>query len=342
MMRLACALLLAASLHAAAEGSFVMTLYHHVSADTPRSTSLTVDELESHILWLKDNGFQIKALPDAIAGLQAGDYSRTDRIAVITFDDSYDNICEAGWPLLQQHRVPFTLFVTTEFVRQKYSSQCSIEQLKAMSDSGLVIIGNHSMTHPHMTDTSPYADKSAWLAAMREEITGAAAFIEQHFGPQPKYFAYPYGEYNQPLQQLLAELGYTGFGQHSGAVGKHSDFLALPRFPLAGNFSRLDTLADKMNSLAFPATAELSSDNPIAVDADANPPRLVLQLQQPVAGKVNCFLANGTPLPIEQQAGRIMVQAETPLGKGRQRYNCTAASGVPGRFYWFSHQWLLE
>jgi hypothetical protein len=30
------------------------------------------------------------------------------------------------------------------------------------------------------------------------------------------------------------------------------------------------------------------------------------------------------------------------LPKGRSRYNCTARDSETGRYYWFSHAWLLS
>ena len=64
-------------------------------------------------------------------------------------------------------------------------------------------------------------------------------------------FAYPYGEWNVGLRALVAELGFTAaFGQHSGAVGAHSDTLNLPRFALNqryGEFDRFKLIVDTLS-----------------------------------------------------------------------------------------------
>jgi hypothetical protein len=36
---------------------------------------------------------------------------------------------------------------------------------------------------------------------------------------------------------------------------------------------------------------------------------------------------------------RFILQAAKPMSAGRDRYNCTAL--VHGRYYWYSHMWLL-
>lgn len=326
----------------AQSGSVVVLQYHNVSETTPRSTSISLDELKAHLQWLRDNHFTIKPLDIAVQEAQAGKYTSTDRIAAITFDDSHISVCETAWPYLQAEKVPFTIFINSDPIERRFKNQCNVQQLQTMAKSGLVIMGNHGKHHAHMVDKTGFASEQAWLASITEEIDAAHAFIEQHLGKQPLLFAYPYGEYNKTVQDLLKVRGYIAFGQQSGAIGQHSDPLGLPRFPLSGNYANLKTIPDKLNSLTFPARVEISSDNPISKDSKANPPRLVLHLDQPIAHAINCFLASGKPIAVQQEKLTVIVQHKEALGEGRQRYNCTAKSDQAGRYYWFSHQWLID
>lgn len=325
-----------------ADGAVAIMQYHNVSVQTPRSTSVSLEELKGHIKWLKDNQFQIKALDVALNELKNNEYSNQDRIATITFDDSHISVCLTAWPYLRDAGIPFTLFVNTDPVARGFKSQCSIEQLQEMKKSGLVILANHSKSHAHMANINDYPNEQAWRDFVNNEIDEAQAFLEKHFGKTAKIFAYPYGEYNTKLQQILEKKGYIAFGQQSGAVGIHSDFLGLPRFPLSGTYANLKTLPDKMRSLAFPVVASYSSDNPIKTGSDNNPPVLTLQLKNRIDSRVNCFLATGSPITVEQTSDTITITHKAPLNAGRQRYNCTAQSGIPGRYYWYSHQWLME
>ena len=43
----------------APEGHAVITIYHHVSDTTPRSTSLTAEELRIQMEYLRDNNFEV-------------------------------------------------------------------------------------------------------------------------------------------------------------------------------------------------------------------------------------------------------------------------------------------
>lgn len=334
-------ILLFAPLSSFAEGSLVVLMYHNVSDTTPRSTSVTLSELKEHIQWLRDNNFQILDLQEALNGIKQNKFTEQDYIVALSFDDSHKSVCDTAWPYLQANNIPFSFFINSDPIERGFGSQCTIEQLQAMTKSDLVTIGNHGKTHIHMANRFDYESEDAWLAAITKEIDHAENFIQKKLGKKPSLFAYPYGEYNRKVQELLKERGYIAFGQQSGAIGKNSDWLALPRFPAAGQYANLKTLASKLKSLAFPASIEVSADNPIAIDSQANPPTLAMQLTHTPYGKINCFLADGSPIKVEKNGLNVSVQSPTKLNKGRQRYNCTASSGKDGRFYWFSHQWLL-
>ncbi|MFY9411773.1 MAG: polysaccharide deacetylase family protein [Dethiobacteria bacterium] len=60
--------------------------------------------------------------------------------------------------------------------------------------------GNHSLTHPHLTQMS--------AAAIREEIRQSTQLIWNISGTRPYLFRPPYGEYNNQLLTILAEEGY--------------------------------------------------------------------------------------------------------------------------------------
>ena len=61
-------------------------------------------------------------------------------------------------------------------------------------------LGNHSLTHPHMTGLT--------RAEMEHEIQESTRIIKQVTGIRPYLFRPPYGEYDQRLLEVLAENGY--------------------------------------------------------------------------------------------------------------------------------------
>ena len=80
-----------------------------------------------------------------------------------------------------------------------------------------------------------------WINRLEKELLKAELRIEQQTGQSHRYLAYPFGEFNTEIKNMLEANDFIGLAQNSGAVGVNSDFLALPRFPLASIYANLDT-----------------------------------------------------------------------------------------------------
>ncbi len=324
----------------AAQSSAVILQYHHVSHDTPPDTSVTPEQFIQHLNWLEKEDFSILALPDIVETLKKGKSFTQDKVVGISFDDAGLSVCDTAWPILQKRQLPFTVFINTEPVEKNYRSQCSWKALKRMAESGLMTVANHTHRHLHMISAEVSQNPDPSLT--RQEITVAQDLLKSRLGQVSHLFAYPYGEYNRALAELVTELGYAGFGQHSGAIGPYSDFSALPRFPASGQHADLKSLSVKLLSLPLPARAEPQSDNPVHLSGKDNPPTLHLTLLEPMSHSLNCFDASGQAIHTTQKGLHIEVVSPKALSLGRHRYTCTARSETPGRFYWLSHQWLVE
>ena len=323
--------------HAAA----VILQYHHVSAKTPASTSVSPETFKVHLDWLAENKFTIISIDTLVDHLKNKKPFATDRNVVITFDDAGASVCDTAWPILKERKLPFTVFINTQPLEQSYRSQCKWEELKTMLDSGLMTAGNHTHTHAHMV--SAEFGKGDWRAAALKEIKDAESIIEKELGVKPTVFAYPYGEYNETLTKLVGELGLVGFGQHSGAIGFHSDLTALPRYPAAGTYANIKTLATKMRTLPYAAEVSFNAQNPLPLAGNTNPPLMIIKPANPAMLKTTrCYDGVGKVLGTKIVDGAIHLQNANTLPAGRNRYTCTAPSPLRGRYYWLSQQWLVE
>ena len=202
-----------------------------------------------------------------------------------------------------------------------------------------VTFANHTMDHLHLLEKQPGESEQAWLKRVWQNITSAEKIIQQHTGESLKYLAYPFGEYNHTLAKRLAEHGYTGFGQHSGAFGKFTDMTAIPRFPAAGPYARLSTLKTKMASLAMPVVnASLADPQMASRQLDDT---VTITLDESAAKDVRlsqlaCYYQGGT-LDVVNTASEFNFSLDAKLPIGRSRVNCTAPSeSAGGRFYWYS------
>ncbi|MDP5460552.1 polysaccharide deacetylase family protein [Alishewanella sp. SMS8] len=315
----------------------VMLIYHHVASDTPRVSSVTPDELRAHLSYFRDNNFQVIGLDVLIQQLTSGQ-PIADNAVVITFDDSYENNFTTAHPILQEFGYPYTLFISPGAIDQRIGPVLTWPQVKQMSDDG-VLIANHAMWHEHMATRNKDETEVAWLERMKQSILQAEQRIQEETGQQHKWLAYPYGEFNNALEDLVQQLGFIGIGQQSGAIGPLTKLTRIPRYPAAGQYADLKDLSQKLRTLAFPITEYVMADQQVS----ANPPtlRLSLQIEDFRRQQLRCYAGSEVLEPVWLDATTFEVTASKPLNRGRSRYNCTAPSlSKKGYFYWYSQPWL--
>ncbi|RUO42712.1 polysaccharide deacetylase [Aliidiomarina taiwanensis] len=321
--------------------SVSILLYHHVSETTPRVTSVSPDELRSHLGYLRDNNFAVIDLHHALAGMR-GEKELPEKSVVITFDDAYQNIFNAARPILKEFNMPWALFVSTDFIGDTPGHYMSWTQLQTLHQEG-VVIANHSSDHAHLPMRKANESNDAWRTRVVENIENAQALLEQHVGIQHKLFAYPYGEYDNALKAIVKELGYTAFGQHSGGAGPRSDMQAIPRFAAAGIYSNINTLDTKMAALNFPVTNLKYEDTLLAYHETKPYVEVEMDTADIHTHQVQCFISGEIYKPEWLSETRFRVQTNKDLPVGRSRYNCTAPSkSLRGRYYWFSMQWIRQ
>ena len=315
----------------------VILLYHHVSTETPASTSISPEQFRIHMQHLADNHTVI-SLSNMVKALQKGE-SLPDKAVAITFDDGFANILENADPILKSFEFPYTVFINPDQIGKR-KNQLSWEQVKAMSREG-VDFANHTLSHHHMLTRQPDESEQQWLARNTMDVMDAEQKIKKELGYSLKFLAYPYGEFNQRLKQHFSELGYIGFGQHSGAIASYSDFSALPRFPAAGIYANLNSLKTKLNSLALKLVADESQA--LELPYDNSPPQLTFtqQTDDTRNAQLQCFFNNSVMRP-EWEGEQMTITIPDKLKPGRHRINCTSPSkNLRGRYYWFSHPWFV-
>ena len=331
---------------------FPRILMYHMIADArpgARFNGLRVapQMFERQLRWLSEQGWKSFTVSDLVQ--QAG--TLPAKAFAITFDDGYRSIYEAAWPLLKRRGWPFTVFVNSAPHDRGSPLFMSWDQLRELSEGGATI-ANHTVSHPHLLERLPGQDEAAWRRWVMSEITDAQARIRQEIGAAPKLFAWPFGEFDAALVDVLGELGFTGFGQQSGPLAVFSDPRVLPRFPFGGPYGDREDFVAKVETLPMPLAAGgdsirllTASGQPLEDAVLAPPDRPILMLRLAAdfdPTRVECFVSGQGSAALRIEDEWVRVQAERPLSIGRARYNCTAPSAEAGRFHWFSQSWIVR
>lgn len=312
--------------------SFVMLQYHHVASDTPRITSVSAKELEEHMAYLAEyhHVISLQTALDSIRNKTA----MPARSVVITFDDGYKNILENGHPILKKYGFEYTIFINPSQIGV-LNSQLTWDEVKQMSKEG-VSFANHTLDHLHLLDRYAGEDKTSWLTRLKNNITEAETLISDQLGYSKKWLAYPFGEFDLEVKAMLKEMGYIGFGQHSGGAGQLSDMQALPRYPAAGRYANMDTLLTKINSLAMPVTRVEPQRHVMKIEEVVGEIQVDLLMDDIRFNRIACYF-QGESLAISKTNSGFSMNIDALFYPGRTRVNCTAPSiKESDRFYWYS------
>ncbi|PKL95958.1 MAG: polysaccharide deacetylase [Gammaproteobacteria bacterium HGW-Gammaproteobacteria-8] len=328
----------------AAVDHFVILLYHHVSDDTPPSTSVSPQRFAEHLDWLVQQDYQVWPLQRALQALDEGELP--DRVVVISFDDAYASVHTTAWPLLRARALPFSVFINSDAIDAGHRPYMRWAELRELAEAGIEL-GNHSASHAHLSRKLADESEDQWLERVAEDIDRAHRRIELETGQTPQVFAWPFGEDAAELYPLLAERYRYGLAQRSGAVGRFSESMALPRFPLAHGWDSIERLRLAVGARPLPVRA-----------AETDPPRRRAEVTDPVelqlllssesgysADRLQCYSGSGQTLATrvqrESTGPRLQVGLAGVGRPGRNKVNCTApARDGSGDFFWHSFQWL--
>lgn len=117
---------------------------------------------------------------------------QTEKIVSLSFDAAWGNEdTEELIEIMKKYNIKATFFLVGDWVK-KYP-----ESVKALSDAGMEI-GNHSDTHPNMTELSK--------SSMIEQLNSCNDKIEAVTGKRPTLFRPPYGAYNNSLIEVMDDV----------------------------------------------------------------------------------------------------------------------------------------
>ena len=95
--------------------------------------------------------------------------------------------------------------------RPASSLPLSASELERLADGGLVALGAHTVTHPHLS--------SLPVPAQRNEIEASKAYLAEIVGRPVKDFSYPHGDFSQETRALVRSAGFeTACTTHSAPV----------------------------------------------------------------------------------------------------------------------------
>lgn len=144
---------------------------------------------------------------------------RQPQALILTFDDGHVSNHEAALPILCEHQLKATFFITVGRIGS--SETMSWGQIRALHAAGMEI-GSHTLTHrpPSTLDDDD----------LRYELIESRRILEDGLGARVTSVSSPTGFFNPRMCSIAREVGYRAlcFGQ-AGLATDHGDLFSLNR-----------------------------------------------------------------------------------------------------------------
>lgn len=188
-------------------------MYHSIS---PKDTcvDVTPTDFKKQLEYLSRK-YHFISVDDAVDYIdEKKDYYSKPAVA-FTFDDGYANLMRIV-PVLKKYGIKPLVFITaapTLVNREELNNPHKLlteEQVRTLIACGWEI-GCHTLTHPDLLTIS--------ATQMEQEIRDAKTMLENKYGVDVKYFAYPKGHYNDTIVRLVRDAGYhAAFTTNRGLI----------------------------------------------------------------------------------------------------------------------------
>jgi peptidoglycan/xylan/chitin deacetylase (PgdA/CDA1 family) len=151
---------------------------------------------------------------DTLADYLDGKAQLPPKPIILTFDDGYKDFYTDVLPLLVKYHVKAVAYIVPDFLDKP--NFMTTQQLRGVGESGLVEIAAHTLHHVNL--------KSVNAERAQEEISESKTALEKILGKPVHNFAYPYGDFNQAVIDLVKKAGYrTAVSVVSGTIHSEQD-----------------------------------------------------------------------------------------------------------------------
>lgn len=183
-------------------------VYHRISDYyTKDAYTIGKDDFESDVKYLWELGYTFCTADEFNSKIMNGE---TGKYVAITFDDGYSSEIESILAILEKYRAKATFFIVGELVGT--DGYMSAEQIRQLSRSELVQIGNHSyfLHNIGYSNIRDFYFGSGCRAAL-EDYNMNKTMLEEVTGKRVDAISYPYGIYGRYFDHVQKENGVTTF-----------------------------------------------------------------------------------------------------------------------------------
>ena len=303
-------------------------MYHRFNESKYPSTNIQMNIFEEQVNIIKKSGYKFLN-PNNFHKIY--DKEKLEKTILLSVDDGYDSFYRYAWPYLKNNQIPFLIFISTEAIGKK--GYMGWKEIKEIEKYDFVTIGNHSHSHDYLVNFS--------YDEFKKDIEKSIKIFEDNLGYNPKFFSYPFGEWDLAQKKFISKNFDFGFGQHSGVIDLNKDKYELPRFPINEKYGDLERFKFIVELLplqykkVYPQEKIIDNNNP--------PDMKVEFFKEQKINNINCYSNEGngwdsSKLKLENNILKINFRDKFNTRRGR--INCSMKDEMGWR--WFGIQFIVK
>ena len=205
-------------------------LYHRFGPSVADSMTVTTKVFESHLKYLKANGYTIISLRQLVDYCLRKGPPPPPKAAVIVADDGHKSVYTDMFPLIKKYNIPVTLFIYPSAI-SKASYAMTWNQLREIKESGLIDFQSHSYWHPNFKQDQKKLGPDEYEKSVEMQLKQSKAKLEKELGIHVDMLAWPFGIYDDRLISRAIAAGYVAaFTIERRHAGASDNIMTLPRY----------------------------------------------------------------------------------------------------------------
>ncbi|MBF0591553.1 MAG: polysaccharide deacetylase family protein [Nitrospirae bacterium] len=210
-------------------------LYHRFGPVVADSMTIVTNVFESHLKYLKQNGYTVIPLRDLVDYHLKKRSSLPPRSVVIVADDGHKSVYSDMLPLVKKYNVPVTLFIYPSAISNA-SYAMTWNQLRELKKTGLFDLQSHTYWHPNFKKEKAKLDPSAYNKLIDMQLKKSKEKLQKELDTNIDLLAWPFGIYDDHLIAKAREAGYVAaFSIERHHAGNADNIMALPRYLLSNS-----------------------------------------------------------------------------------------------------------
>lgn len=139
-----------------------------------------------------------------------------------TFDDGFSSVLTLATPTLQEHRIPYTIFVVQDFVESGLPQYLTRRDIRELAELEGVTIGLHGKRHERFA--------SLTRGQLRSSLREGQDWLEQLTSREVRSLSYPFGDFSAWVKDEVQEAGFAlATCSAPGTFKESRQHLAIPR-----------------------------------------------------------------------------------------------------------------